>query len=141
MWYLIVGFFVLLLDQTSKYIIRKNFLTGEGIFLLPFVSITYVKNTGIAFGLFKNVNLVFIIVTTLIILLLIKLFQNYKNSRLLIKLGFILIISGALGNLIDRIFLGYVTDFIDFKIWPVFNIADSSITVGAILLFFFIPKK
>ena len=98
---------------------------------------TLVHNTGIAFGLFKNMGIVFIIVSVIAILF----FSWFLYSRRQEKdfstfsiLAFSLIIGGAFGNLIDRLQFGFVIDFIDFRIWPVFNIADSAITIGALIL-------
>lgn len=100
--------------------------------------ITLVHNTGIAFGLFKNQGIVFIIIPVIAIVLLIFNIYYYRNhqedlSRTYI-VAFSLILGGAIGNLIDRIYFGYVIDFIDFRIWPVFNLADSAITIGAAII-------
>ena len=100
--------------------------------------ITLVHNTGIAFGLFKNQGIVFIIIPLIAIVLLIFNIYYYRHnqedlSRTYI-VAFSLILGGAIGNLIDRIYLGYVIDFLDFRIWPVFNLADSAITIGAAII-------
>jgi signal peptidase II len=99
---------------------------------------TLVHNTGIAFGLFKNQGIVFIIIPVIAIILLGYNIYYYKNndenlSRLYI-VAFSLILGGAIGNLIDRILFGYVIDFIDLRVWPVFNLADSAITIGALII-------
>jgi len=106
-WLIILA--ILILDLVTKY-----FFTST-------------VNTGVAFGLFQGYNWIFIIVS--IIALIICVF-NYKKH----KLEFSFLIGGILGNLIDRIFFGFVRDFIDLRIWPVFNIADSFIVIGALLL-------
>ena len=98
---------------------------------------TLVHNTGIAFGLFKDQGIVFIIIPVIAIVLLIFNILYYRNNRELSRtyiIGFSLILGGAIGNLIDRIQVGYVIDFLDFRIWPVFNMADSAITVGAFII-------
>ena len=100
--------------------------------------ITLVHNTGIAFGLFKNQGIVFIIIPIIAIILLVFNIYYYRNhqedlSRTYI-VAFSLILGGAIGNLIDRIYFGYVIDFLDFRIWPVFNLADSAITIGAAII-------
>ena len=99
---------------------------------------TLVHNTGIAFGLFKNQGIVFIIIPIIAVVLLIFNIYYYRNhqedlSRMYI-VAFSLILGGAIGNLIDRIYFGYVIDFLDFRIWPVFNLADSAITIGAVII-------
>ncbi|MFH1777417.1 MAG: signal peptidase II [Candidatus Omnitrophota bacterium] len=129
---------VLLTDQLTKLIVYKKLFPEESIDLIEkFFSITLVCNTGTAFGLFKGNTTVFIYSSLFAsIYLAILLFSR----RLFIKrtqistAGLSLILGGALGNLIDRIRYGFVIDFLDFKIWPVFNLADSAITVGVVIL-------
>src|SRR5205085_2786396 len=127
-------FFSHLLDLNESLILFKNFL-----------HFTLVHNTGIAFGLYKDCGFVFIIIPLVLTGLLIYNVYYYRNTEKLSRtyiLAFSLILGGAIGNLIDRIALGYVIDFIDFRIWPVFNIADSAITIGAaIILFKCIPSS
>jgi signal peptidase II len=133
----IIVFSVLLLDQSTKILASKNILLGQTI---PVISnifhLTLVHNKGAAFGIFKNQTALFILTSlTAIFIISYKLKARSAAGRLdilVVSLG--LILAGTLGNLIDRLFLGYVVDFFDFRIWPVFNIADSAITVGAILL-------
>lgn len=140
---------VLLLDQISKFLIHFNFYLYESVSIIPSVlNFTYIRNEGIAFGInFPGSKIFFIIIPIVITYYLYRLlkdkdFQDYHS-----QLGLTLIISGAIGNIIDRIFRGYVVDFIDFYWanyhWYVFNIADSSVTVGMILLLFsnFFNKK
>jgi len=99
-----------------------------------------VHNTGIAFGFLKGHGAVPIIMTVIAFALLIfNIYYYRKNDEALTRsyiVAFSLIFGGAIGNLIDRITLGYVVDFIDFRFWPVFNIADSAITIGAIVILF-----
>ncbi len=101
--------------------------------------LTLVYNRGAAFGMLKNQIPLFIFVSLAAIVLI---FVNLKkDNSFLNRISLSLILAGALGNLVDRIFLGHVVDFLDFRIWPVFNIADSAITIGAILLGYAILKK
>jgi len=103
--------------------------------------ITYVENTGIAFGLFPQGRPLFIVIS-LIIILGIIFFERRKVIKSLkerVCLG--LILGGALGNLVDRLRFGFVIDFLDFRIWPVFNLADSGVCIGGILMVFFLLKK
>jgi signal peptidase II len=133
-------FLILLIDQVSKSVIVSRLALGQSIPIIKNVlHITFVKNTGAAFGLFKNSTYFFIAVSVIAVMLigvvLVKAVRRGNFSeKFLFHYSLILIMAGALGNLIDRISLRYVIDFIDVRIWPVFNIADSSITIGAALL-------
>jgi signal peptidase II len=132
-------FLLVFLDRISKIFFSQLLSIGESLPIIPRVlNMTLVHNTGIAFGLFKNQGVVFIIVPVIAIVLLVYNIYYYKTngeqlSRLYI-VAFSLILAGAIGNLIDRIAYGYVIDFIDFRIWPVFNFADSAITIGAVII-------
>ncbi len=129
---------IILIDQLSKLFILRFLKPHES---LPVVKnifhITLVLNTGIAFGLFKNQVLFYLILPiAAIIWLLLTLFspQNYQEENGLYFFALSLILSGAIGNLIDRLRLGCVVDFLDFRIWPVFNLADSAITIGVAII-------
>ena len=131
-------FAVVLFDRLTK-----NFFSGflglnESIAVVRNVlHFTLVHNTGIAFGFFKDCGTVFIIIPVILTGLLVYNVYYYRNSPQLSRtyiVAFSLILGGAIGNLIDRIFLGYVVDFIDFRVWPVFNVADSAITIGALTI-------
>ena len=133
-------FLILLIDQVSKAVISSRLSVGRSIPIIKNVlHITFVKNTGAAFGLFKNSTYFFIAVSVIAVMLIGVVLVNSArkgnfSEKFLFHYSLILIMAGALGNLIDRISLRYVIDFIDVRIWPVFNIADSSITIGAALL-------
>lgn len=132
----IIIFSILFLDQLSKTLATKNLLLNQSLPLIKGIfHLTLIHNRGAAFGVLKNQAQLFILVSLFAIILIfwnLRKNRHKKHSLYNISLSFIL--SGALGNLIDRLTLGYVIDFLDFRIWPVFNIADSAITVGAILL-------
>lgn len=122
------------LDRISKIWVLSYLRPRANIDVLPFLKLTYVQNTGAAFGSFQNGNTVLIFVSLIILFALIKYRKELFTLGKLASYGWLFIIGGALGNLYDRIFLGSVVDFINFVVWPVFNIADSFITVGAIML-------
>jgi len=130
---------VVFLDRISKSFFSDILSLGESIPVVRNVlHMTLVHNTGIAFGMLKNQGVVFIVIPIVAIVLLGYNIYYYKNndeklSRLYI-IAFSMILGGAFGNLIDRILYGYVIDFIDLRIWPVFNVADSAITVGAVII-------
>ena len=126
---------VFLLDRLAKFIVLNNMCYGQSLKVLPNIfHITFVLNNGTAFGLFKNRNAYLVSVSFLVIVFLILYIRKNMPKRALIQSALGLILGGALGNLFDRIVLGNVVDFLDFRIWPVFNIADSAITVGGIIL-------
>ena len=142
---IIVIFLVIIIYQCTKYMVRINFEQGE---TLPIISdilhLTYVRNLGAAFSMFENIKVVTIIIPLFILLIAITaLFFFYKRISRFSRISISLIIAGGMSNLIDRIILGYVTDMIDFRIFPVFNIADISVCVGCVLLIvgMFLPKK
>lgn len=126
-------------DQLSKLWIRSNLAVGESLFEVGFFRLTRVHNSGAAFGLFQGQSFLLTIIALVGVaaLLLYTFFFHHKFLFLDNRLGRLalgLVLGGTVGNLIDRIHLGYVTDFIDFNFWPAFNIADPAIVVGVILL-------
>lgn len=131
-------FSVVLLDRISKLFFISLFSVGESIPVIRNIfHFTLVHNTGIAFGLFKDQGVIFIIISIVAILLFGWFLYSQREEKDFSRLSvfaFSLIIGGAFGNLIDRLQFGYVIDFLDFRIWPVFNIADSAITIGAVIL-------
>ena len=137
----IVG--LVLIDQVSKLLV-VNYLSDKIVLINNFFSLDYVKNTGAAFGFFSG-NIFFLVLITLalVIYLIYELKQNIDKKFNLVFI--ILIISGAIGNLIDRVFRGVVVDFISFILFnsqmPVFNIADIFVTCGVAGLIFVIFKE
>lgn len=135
---------VLSLDQISKYL-ASNFLdVGDSLRVIKnFFYISNTKNYGAAWGIFEDQRTFLIIISVIALVVLVRfLFQFRKNNRNSVAFG--LLFGGLLGNFIDRVFIGYVRDFIDFKIfsydYPVFNISDICIVVGVILLIYAIYK-
>ncbi len=133
----LTALFVIIADQLTKLWIR-SYMEGQVIFQAGPFRILYVTNTGAAFGLFQDKSFFLTLVAFAgIILILLLAFFSRRSSFLnaaadRFALG--LILGGATGNLIDRLRIGHVTDFISIGIWPTFNIADSAVTVGVILL-------
>jgi signal peptidase II len=130
-------------DRIIKALVFDNFVLGVSYPVLEnFIYITPTYNTGIAFGLFQGLNnIIFIFISAVILsAILLAIILKKLKSRLLVT-GLFLILSGASGNLTDRLLYGQVLDFIDLRIWPVFNIADSAITIGAGMVLFCIFKK
>lgn len=124
---------LLFIDRLTKCLTLACLMDTD-IIVAPFLHLRYVQNTGAAFGIMQGGNLILILVTLLIIAYLIKCWKEFCAYGPLIKWGLVLILGGALGNLYDRIALGFVVDFVDLRVWPVFNAADSFITVGGVML-------
>ncbi len=141
MTYIFIGIFIFFvaMDQLSKSLaVEMLGEVGSTIEFIPkLIRFEYCRNTGMAWGLLKNARFYFIAVTILLTaFLLYFMIRRHRTIPKLVQLSLTLILSGAIGNLIDRLFLGYVRDFIafDFIDFPVFNIADACVTTGAILL-------
>lgn len=133
--YILIGAILIAADQIIKYFIHNNMLLGNHYPLIEdFLYLTYIRNTGIAFGLFKNNNLFMIIVISIIILILLYFYNKEEKKVFTLSISVTLLVSGAIGNLIDRVFYGYIIDYINFTFWPAFNLADSLIVIGSILL-------
>lgn len=133
---LILSILIVLVDRVLKIVIFENVSIG---FSLPLIKgifhITPTYNKGIAFGLFKGFNLyIFAAISSLMSLFILYLLLVKRPRSSGLSLGLSLVMAGAIGNLIDRLAYGRVLDFIDLRIWPVFNIADSAITIGACLI-------
>ena len=128
---------LVIIDFISKLLVINLLKDNTLIIIKNFLKFTYVKNYGAAFGILSGSVILLVLLTIIFIYYIIKEIKNNSSNELSMY-SYILILSGALGNLIDRIFRGYVVDFISFRIFgremAVFNIADSFITIGAILL-------
>ncbi len=125
---------VFLLDRLAKAW-ALNHLVWNSVQVLPFFRLTYAQNTGVAFGMFKDSNLFFLVFSTALVGGLLLFRRRIQAYGPLASLGLALVLGGALGNIYDRISYGFVVDFFDFSFFPaVFNVADSAITVGAAVL-------
>ena len=125
------------LDQLAKFLVTRSFAPGESLPVVPhLVSLTYVQNTGAAFGILKGQQGLFVLISFIIVAWIMWELITKPVLDVPIWWGSALILGGAVGNLIDRLRLGYVIDFIDLHVWPVFNVGDSAITIGVTLLIF-----
>ena len=123
------------LDRLLKIWVVRNFLEGQGISLFgPWVHLTRVSNTGAAFGLWKDSG-VFLVCFSAVSFLIVF-FYLFKKPAQPHSFAWALIAGGALGNLVDRLAYGYVIDYLDLRVWPVFNLADASICLGVIWILF-----
>lgn len=128
---LLFSFFILLIDQIIKFFAATMPL-GVAHPVLPGLSWTYIQNTGMSFGLFQGNNLMLIWISIIIFGLLVYWYDSFKTK--VSQIAYWLIIAGLFGNLIDRVFRGFVVDMIAVGTFPVFNIADSAITIAVVLL-------
>lgn len=126
------AFIVLVIDQMSKYLVSAHQYSGD-FFILK---IQFAKNFGVGFGLlnFPVARWFLVAITAIIIIAVLYYYVKDKTGRFLFVFPLSLIFGGALGNLVDRVMYGFVIDFIDFGFWPAFNVADSAVTIGIILL-------
>jgi len=145
--YIVIIAIVIVLDQLTKYLIQANFDLNTTVSLIDGIfHITYIHNSGAAFSLFENKTGFLIAMQVIVIsIVLVYLVKKQKKEHWCLLLSLSLIVAGGMGNLIDRAAKGYVVDFLDFRIWPIFNVADISVCVGCGLLvlymFFIEPKR
>jgi len=135
---------ILLIDQLVKYYVELTMLPGESIPVAsPFFHITFVLNPGAAFGIFRDQQWLFLVTAIVFSIAFLFLYERLRRSGMLIHYGSVALAAGAVSNLIDRIRLGHVVDFFDFRVWPVFNVADIAIVLGttAVLWALFVQKK
>jgi signal peptidase II len=148
---------ILALDQATKWLVRQNLAVGEAWAPIPALvkvfTITHVRNTGVAFGQFPGLGWLFMIVNLIVLVGIVIYYPRIPEGQWQLRLAAVLIAAGDLGNMIDRMRTmllaaqdtgsvwsalprAYVTDFFDFKIWPVFNISDLCVVSGVVLLAF-----
>ena len=132
----ILGVFAL--DQATKYAVSSNMALGQSVPAEGWVRITYGLNTGAAFGLFQGHTLILTGLSVFAIAFLVYFYRAHSQVHPLMKVALALQLGGAFGNLVDRVRLGSVVDFIDVGPWPIFNVADSAVVVGVALLAFLI---
>lgn len=129
------AFCIYIADRVAKLLALKAMAVGQSIKVIPDIfHITLVFNNGAAFGLLKDRAAFFVLVSAFVITFIILFAWRHKGMSGLLALSLGLILGGSLGNLVDRVTFGYVIDFFDFRVWPVFNIADSAITAGVGML-------
>jgi signal peptidase II len=129
---------IVVFDQLTKELVRRNLVFQESWvpweWLAPYARIVHWRNTGAAFGMFQDGNLVFTILAFVVSGLILYYFPRLPREELVLRLALALQLGGAVGNLIDRLTLGYVVDFVSVGTFPVFNVADASISTGAVVL-------
>jgi signal peptidase II len=135
-----IAAFIVVLDQWSKYLVRSLIPLGESwtpwVWLAPYARIVHWQNTGAAFGMLQGFGLVFTILAFIVSIAILYYFPRVPRTEGLIRLAMAMQLGGAVGNLIDRLTIGTVTDFVSVGSFAVFNVADACISVGTALLIF-----
>lgn len=138
---IVIAVMVIVLDQLSKFLMLTFVLNEQSvIIIMPFFNLVHAWNTGVSFSLFNNGGVIGTLLLCLIVIVIVAILLRwlYKEKTKLIQIALGMIIGGAVGNLIDRIRFGAVFDFLDFYIdayhWPAFNLADSCICIGAVMI-------
>jgi len=142
MWFYGCSLLIVLLDQAIKSLVHASMLPGRSIPILGLLKLTYVRNTGAAFSIFSGFSPQLAVIGIVIIAGVLYMHYQIRPKEVLLQVALALVLGGSLGNLIDRVFRSYVVDYIDFTVWPVFNLADIMINVGValILLRFFMHE-
>ena len=141
MFYLIAVIW-LVLDQVSKYYVMNHFAIGESVSVIQNVfHLTYIINRGAAFGMLANQRWFFLVVAFILIIVYAIYHKKVNRGPISLRIGSALLISGAIGNGIDRYVLHGVVDFLDFRIWPIFNVADIGICVGVACIIYHLLRN
>ncbi len=137
----IVTFLVVLVDQLTKIIVKNGLSLGESRAVIKGIFyITHSQNYGASFGLLEGYKWLFILFSVLAVMAVVYYWDKIPKTRH-VRVMVALFMAGAIGNLIDRLIYGYVTDFFDFVVWPIFNVADLALTIGCIGLIVYFWKK
>jgi signal peptidase II len=129
-----VALAAVLADQVTKHIVVSTLSLDDSTHVIGPLSIHHVQNSGIAFGLFSSATAAVTVVTGIAVIWMVVFFARSGGRHPVLPAALGLLIGGSMSNLVDRIRLGHVTDFIDFKYWPAFNLADSFIVLGVVIL-------
>ena len=121
-------------DQITKHLVTANLRIDEGLHVVGPFWIHHVRNSGIAFGLFASATAIVIVLTGVAVAWMLAYFARSGARHPVLPIALGLVIGGSVSNLLDRVRLGYVTDFLDFRYWPAFNLADSFIVIGVGIL-------
>ncbi|MHB8170699.1 MAG: signal peptidase II [Thermincolia bacterium] len=142
MYLLLVALGVLILDQGTKHVVLKGMMEGDSYPIIENIfHLTFVRNPGAAFGIMPNKTYFFIGVSLVVLAGIIYFYQTIPKEQKWLRIAMGLIAGGAVGNLIDRVRFGHVVDFFDFRVWPVFNIADSAIVVAVTIIFLHLIRE
>ena len=133
---------IIIIDQVAKFLIKTNFQLNQ---TLPIISnifhLTYIHNFGAGFGILQHQKYFLIFISIIVIGFIFYYLDRIRNNERLLQMLVGFVLGGTIGNLTDRIINGYVIDFLDFRIWPIFNFADSFVTIGVVGLIMYFWKK
>ncbi len=128
---------IIVLDQIIKYVISANMFVGESIPVIPqILHLTYILNAGAAFGILANQRYFFIAIAAILVIIAIYFYPQIQRLSRTFQIAIAMLLAGAIGNMIDRIATGKVVDYIDIRIWPIFNLADVAIVLGCIVIIY-----
>jgi signal peptidase II len=137
-WLFLIAAIILILDQVTKVLVRANLAIGETWvpwpWLAPYARIIHWTNTGVAFGMFQGNNILFAIIAFCVACVIVYYYPQVPTEDKVLRFALAMQLGGALGNFVDRVFVGEVTDFVSVGNFAVFNVADSCITVGVLVL-------
>jgi len=133
---------IVLIDQLTKFLIKLNFQLNDSLPIIKNIfHLTYINNFGAGFGILQQQKWILIFISLAVIGIIFYYLDRIKEKELLLQVLVGFILGGTIGNLIDRLYCGYVTDFLDFQIWPIFNFADSFVTIGVVGLVIYLWDK
>ena len=139
LWWIVIA--LIAADQGSKWLVRSTMTLGESWPIVPSVlHLTYIENPGAAFGILSGNATLLLLVTAVILVALICFFYRSRQKHVTLEIGTALVVSGAIGNALDRMQKGTVTDMFDLRIWPIFNVADIAVCIGFVLLAYFVVR-
>jgi len=135
MYFYLIAALIVIADQAIKYFVHNSMRISQSIPLVKNVlQLTYVRNTGAAFSLFVGFSSYLVVIGLIVAAVVVYFHYKGPKKNYYLQVGLAFVLGGSLGNLIDRVFRGYVIDYVDIMIWPVFNLADIMINVGVILI-------
>lgn len=133
---------IILFDQITKFLIRINFQLNETLPIIKNIfHLTHIHNFGAGFGILQQQKWILVFISIIVIGVIFYYFDRIKEKEILLQVLVGFVLGGTIGNLIDRLTYGFVVDFIDFQIWPIFNVADSFVTIGIIGLIIYLWEK
>lgn len=133
---------IILIDQITKFLIKINFQLNQSLPLIKNIfHLTYIRNFGAGFGILQQQKWILIFISIIVIGVIFYYLDRIKDKEKFLQVIVGLVLGGTIGNLIDRVAYGFVVDFLDFRIWPVFNFADSFVTIGVIGLIIYLWKS
>ena len=133
---------IILIDQITKFLIKTSFQLKQSIPLIKNIfHLTYIRNFGAGFGILQQQKWILVFISIIVIGVIFYYLDKIKDKEKFLQIIVGLVLGGTIGNLIDRLAYGFVVDFLDFRIWPVFNFADSFVTIGVIGLIIYLWKS